>query len=188
MERVSARDVWTAIRTLDASTYDNPELLIDGVRMPKSALVGITVGEVSEVRIIRDAIRLAQLGIHGGKGAVEIVTKKYGKGPLGLSYKADIQAGKPYDGSDGTMKGAEHWLTADGGDDNVGYRFTAIYDPGTETKAKGTDRIQMRSYIGVTGAMRCPSAMTCNMETMESTRHSMMMTRTKPAFPRLPTG
>ena len=48
MERVSARDVWTAIRTLDASTYDNPELLIDGVRMPKSALVGITVGEVSE--------------------------------------------------------------------------------------------------------------------------------------------
>lgn len=148
MERVSARDVWTAIRTLDASTYDNPELLIDGVRMPKSALVGITVGEVSEVRIIRDAIRLAQLGIHGGKGAVEIVTKKYGKGPLGLSYKADIQAGKPYDGSDGTMKGAEHWLTADGGDDNVGYRFTAIYDPGTETKAKGTDRIQMRSYIG----------------------------------------
>lgn len=148
MERVSARDLWTAIRTLDASTYDNPEILIDGVRMPKTALIGITVGEVAEVRIIRDAAKLAQLGIHGGKGAVEIVTKKYAKGPLSLSYKADIQAGKPADGSKGTMKGAEHWLTADGGDDNVGYRFTAIYDPGTDTKTKGTDRIQMRSYIG----------------------------------------
>ena len=74
MERVSARDLWTAIRTLDASTYDNPEILIDGVRMPKTALIGITVGEVAEVRIIRDAAKLAQLGIHGGKGAVEIVT------------------------------------------------------------------------------------------------------------------
>ena len=56
MERVSARDLWTAIRTLDASTYDNPEILIDGVRMPKTALIGITVGEVAEVRItpVRD--------------------------------------------------------------------------------------------------------------------------------------
>ena len=59
--------------------------------MPKTALIGITVGEVAEVRIIRDAAKLAQLGIHGGKGAVEIVTKKYAKGPLSLSYKADIQ-------------------------------------------------------------------------------------------------
>lgn len=173
LQRVSVTDLWSAICTLEPSFMqsvensgvlhekkDNITVFVDGIRTPLSMLQGMSVNDVEEVKIVKDPVALSQMTINGGEGVLVITTKKNTSGPLQVSYRLDAStqsAHKYLDEGAHDLYGRtyqtgwtnNHQLDIQGGDKFVGYKFTAIYNPGSRGVLKGNeqDRLTLRSFI-----------------------------------------
>lgn len=150
LRSASRVDLPTALRMWFPEVSADVLVLVDGVRLTTEALTTLSVSDVESARLVTDAGRLAEWGIDGGHGLIELTTAKPARRALSATYRGHYQLAEKTDNVLPTRNG-HTWLNqveVSGSDSVVGYLASLKQlSKGYTLKDDDTDQLALRAYI-----------------------------------------